>query len=183
MQKTKLNQRSKQIKVLENELKRGKLSKNEYIRVQALLLRKKGFSHKQIMEITGKSHDAIKEWITSFNKDGILGLKDKPVTKPRNYKLTKEEKNQIKTILKDKRPGDLGFPGEFWCLKTLRQLIKQKFNVVYRSATSYRKLFDFCGFSYQKVKFQDSRKDEEKTAQEKVRLEKRVKRGVLRIYW
>lgn len=183
MQKSKQNiQKEEQIKALKEALK-SKLTKNEYIRVQAVLLREKGYSHEQVIDITGKSHDAIKEWITNFNQKGLLGLKDQPVTKPRNFKLTTEQKEQIKAILNSQKPTDLGLAGEFWSPQALKQLIQQKFGVTYQSKESLRKLFQFCGFSYQKVTFQDSRKDEQRTNHEKLRLEKKLKKGVLRMYW
>lgn len=183
MSKLKEKQKEEQIKTLEQALKRGKLSKNEYIRIQAVLLRKKGYSHQQIRGISGKSKDAIKEWITNFHQKGLLGLKDQPVTKPRNYKLTKEQKEAIKIILNHQKPEDFGFAGEFWAPQNLKELIQQKFNIIYQSPDSYRKLFKFCGFSFQKVTFQDSRRDEQRTAHEKLRLEKKLKKGVLRMYW
>lgn len=182
MQKSKQNLKKEQIKFLTEALK-TKLSKNEYIRIQAVLLRKRGYSHEQITDITGKSEDALKKWIANFNKKGLLGLKDQPVTKPRNYKLTREQKEQIKAILHSKKPQDLGFQGEFWSPQSLKQLIQQKFKIIYKSAETYRKLFKFCGFSYQKVKYQDSRKDEQRTAHEKLRLTKKLKKGVLKMYW
>jgi hypothetical protein len=52
MQKSRQNQ--EQIKLLKQALS-AKLSKNEYIRIQAVLLRKKGYSHQEILEIIGKS--------------------------------------------------------------------------------------------------------------------------------
>ena len=182
MQKSKQNHKQ-QIQTLENALKTEKLSKNEYIRIQAVLLRKRGYSHQEIMEITGKSKDAIKDWITKFNQIGLDGLKDQPITKPRNYKLTKGQKDKIKDILHNKQPQDFGFSGDFWDINNLKQLIKQEFNVVYQSPTSYQDLFEFCGFSYQKVKFQDSRRDEAKIEGEQLRLEKKLKKGILRMYW
>ncbi len=182
MQKSKQNQQQKEIKILQQALK-TKLSKNEYIRLQAVLLRKKGYTHQQIADITGKSPDALKNWIANFNQQGLAGLKDQPVTKPRNYKLTKEQKEQIKDILHSKKPQDLGFSSEFWTPQILKQLVQTKFNVTYQSNNTLRELFRFCGFSYQKVTFQDSRKDEERTSHEKLRLEKKLKKGVLRMYW
>jgi len=144
---SRLDNKEKQIKILERALK-TKLSKNEYIRIQAVLLRKKGYSHKQIIEIVSKSKEALKNWITNFHQKGLSGLKDQPITKPRNYKLTKEQKEEIKAVLNGQKPAGLGFQGEFWTPQILKQLVKQKFNVTYQSNNTYRELFKFCGFSY-----------------------------------
>jgi transposase len=85
-------------------------------------------------------------------------------------------------MINSQKPIDLGLPGEFWSPQALKQLIQQKFNVTYQSNNTLREPLHFCGFSYQKVKFQDSRKDEARTKHEKLRLEKKLKKGVLRMY-
>ncbi len=171
------------IKILEQALKNNEFKRNEYIRLQAVLLNLKGYSHKEISQINLKSIDALEKWITLFNKSGIAGLKDQPVTKPRNYQLTKEQKDQVKESIVKNNPEVLGLSGEFWNPHNLKQLVKNKFNVVYQSRKAYVDLLKYCGFTYQKVEYKDSREDREYKGHEKLRLEKKLKKGVLRMYW
>lgn len=172
-----------QIKILEHALKKGKLNTREYIRTQAVFLNLKGHTHKQIAETTLKSIDAIEKWITLFNKQGIDGLKDKPTDRARNYKLTREQKDKIKKLITKNSPNQLGLKGDFWNPNLLKQLVKREFKVVYKVKKSYIELLKYCGFSYQKVQYKDSRENKEYKEHEKLRLEKKLKKGVLRMYW
>ncbi|MBU1988135.1 MAG: helix-turn-helix domain-containing protein [Nanoarchaeota archaeon] len=179
----KLQKKKKQISILEKSIKSDKLKNNEYVRIQAVLLNLKGFTHKQISKITLKSADALEKWVTKFNKQGIQGLKNKPLSKPRNYKLNWEQKNEIKKIVVKNIPEQLSFQGEFWNPHSLKQLIKKQFNVTYKTRKAYTELLKYCGFSYQKVEYKDSREDKEYKKHMKLRLQKKLKKGVLRMYW
>lgn len=172
-----------QVKTLEQILKKEKLNKQEYIRTQTVYLNLKGYTHKQIAEITLKSIDAIEKWITLFNKQGIDGLKDKPTNMARHYTLSKEQKDKIKKLINKNSPVQLGLKGEFWNPNLLKQLVKREFNVVYESRKAYIDLLKYCGFTYQKVQYKDSRENKEHKEHEKLRLEKKLKKGVLRMYW
>lgn len=172
-----------QIKTLKQTLKKEKLSKQEYIRAQAVYLNLKGLTHKQIAGITLKSTDAIEKWITLFNKQGIKSLKDKPANKARHCTLAKKQKDEIKKLITKNSPEQLGLKGEFWNPNLLKQLVKREFNTVYQVKKSYIELLKYCGFSYQKVQYKDSREDREYKEHEKLRLEKKLKKGVLRMYW
>lgn len=175
--------KNQKINILKQTFKKEKLNKNEFIRVQAVLLNLQGYKHREIVQITQKSMDTIEKWITLFNKQGIAGLKDKPVTKPRNYKLIKEQKNKIKQMITKYSPQHYGLSGEFWNPHNLKQLVKKYFQVTYKSNQSYINLLQYCGFSYQKVEFKDSRENQDYKEHEKLRLEKKLKKGVLRMYW
>lgn len=172
-----------QIKTLKQALRKGKLNKQEYIRVHAVYLNLKGLTHKQISEIILKSIDAIEKWITLFNKKGIRGLKDKPTNKARHCTLAKEQKDKIKKLITKKSPEQLRIKGEFWSPNLLKQLVKREFNTTYKTRKSYIELLKYCGLSYQKVEYKDSRENEEYKEHEKLRLEKKLKKGVLRMYW
>lgn len=171
------------IKILEQALKNNEFKRNEYIRLQAVLLNLKGYSHQEISRINLKSIDALEKWITLFNKKGVPGLKDQPITKPRNCKLTNEQKNQVKELIVKNNPEAFGFKGEFWNIHNLKQLVKNQFKVTYQSSKAYVDLLKYCGFTYQKVEYKDSREDLEYKGHEKLRLEKKLKKGVLRMYW
>jgi transposase len=178
------NQKTKQsIKTLEDALKTERLKKNEYIRIQAVLLNLKGYSHKEISKIVLKSIDALERWVTKFNKQGIEGLRNKPLSKPRNYKLNWEQKDEIKEIITKNSPEQLGLKREFWDPHLLKQLIQKKFNITYKTRKAYTELLKYCGLSYQRVEFKDSREDKEYKKHMKLRLEKKLKKGVLKMYW
>jgi len=175
--------KQEQIKILEQSIKKGKLNKQEYIRAQAVYLNLKNQTHKQIAETTLKSIDAIEKWITLFNKQGIAGLKDKPTNKARHYTLTKEQKDKIKETITKNSPDKTGLKGEFWDPDSLKQLVQREFNVYYKTRKAYIDLLKYCNFTFQKVQYKDSREDKKYKDHEKLRLEKKLKKGVLRMYW
>lgn len=183
MTKKNKQQRQEQIKKLEQALKNGDLKKQEYIRVQAVLLNLKGYNHKEIAKITLKSIDAIEKWITLFNKQDLDGLKDKPTDKARNYTLSREQKEKIKALILHNKPNQLNLQGEFWSPNLLKQLVQREFSTSYKTKKAYIDLLKYCGFTFQKVQYKDERENKDYKEQEKLRLEKKLKKGVLRMYW
>lgn len=170
------------IQRLEQALKGHDLSKQEYIRIQAVLMKKKGFTVEQIMRANGKNRTTIEGWITEFNQNGVAGLKTVPQT-PRFVKLKPDQKRELKTLVYGRKPAEYGYAQDFWSIPMLKNFIKTKFNVVYKSDKSYQDLFAYCGFSYQKAEYIDHRKDETNPKKFKVRLRKRLKKGAFSISW
>ena len=177
------NNKQAQIKILEQSLKKGQLKRQEYVRVQAVYLNLKGYTHKEIPKITLKSIDAVEKWITIFNKQGIEGLKNQPITKDRKCILTKDQKQKIKNYITKNSPEKAGLKGEFWNPNSLKQYVKKNFNTTYQTKKAYIDLLKYCGFTYQKVQYKDSRENKEYKDHEKLRLEKKLKKGVIRMYW
>lgn len=175
--------KNQKVKILKKALKKDKLNKNEFIRIQAVLLNLQGYKHREIALITQKGIDAVRKWITLFNQQGVQELKNKPITKPRNYKLTKEQKDKIKKMITENNPEKFGLQGEFWNPHSLKQLVKKYFKITYQSNESYINLLKYCSFSYQKVEFKDTRENQNYKKHEKLRLKKKLKKGVLRMYW
>lgn len=175
--------KQEQTDVLKQALRKGNLKRQEYVRIQSVFLNLLGYTHKEISQITLKSIDAIEEWITLFNKQGIDGLKDKPITKDRHCLLTKEQKDKVKAIITKNSPDNLGLKGDFWNPDSLKRLVQKEFRVVYKTKKAYIDLLKYCNFTFQKVQYKDSREDKDYKEQEKLRLEKKLKKGVLRMYW
>lgn len=180
----KKQKKEEEIKLLTNALKDKSLSHPEYLRVQAVLLRKKGYSRKEITDIVGRSLSSLEKWLTEFNKQGIKGLKTKWSNKSSHFVLSRKQKNNIKNIINNNKPKDLGLPGDFWNLETLKQLIKKKYHKEYQTMEAYRKLLHYCGFSYQKVEFTDKRRpDKDKIDHFKKRYQGKLKKGAFSMWW
>ena len=173
---------NKAVKTLERALGDHDLSKQEYIRVQAVLMKKKGFTVEQIMQANRKNRTTIESWITAFNQQGVAGLQTAPQT-PRFVKLKPEQKRELKTLVYKHTPTEYGYTLDFWSIPILKDFIKTKFKVEYQSEKSYQDLFAFCGFSYQKAEYVDHRKDETHPRKFKVRLRKRLKKGAFSMSW
>ena len=62
--------------------------------------------------------------------------------------------------------------GEHWTPQDLKQLIYQKFDVIYQSPSSYRLLLTECGLSYQRTETVYKSRSEFKVADFEEQLEK-----------
>ena len=95
-------------------------------------LRKRVILSKEVTDIIGKKPITIKGWITAYNKYGSPGLKTKQRTRPPRYTLLTVEKDHIKKLITDRKPGEYGFSDDFWSVGTLKQLVKNTYGVEYR---------------------------------------------------
>jgi len=175
--------KQKSTRDLSKALKDNSLSRAEYIRVQAVYLKKQGYPLKEIERISGKSFRAVQTWITAYNQDGTAGLKTQERQCPTNFVLAKEQKDKIKQLVTDNKPRDLKLSGDFWSVPTIRQLVKNKYKVEYQTERSYQNLLRYCGFSYQKAEYIDKRKDDKSGGHFKERFKKRLKGGVITMSW
>jgi transposase len=91
----------------------------------------------------------VDEWSRKFRKYGIAGIKTKP-QKGNRHLLTREEKDEIKRTIGKKKPEDVGLTGKFWNVPTLKRYVSNAYQIAYRSLTSYRRLFSYCGFTFHK---------------------------------
>ena len=171
------------IKELQSALHDPALTKTEFVRVQAVLLRKKKFKRALIAEMVDKSKDAVEDWIVAYNKKGIEGLKTKKRLVYPSSKLTTEQRNTI-ILLLQKKPSDVGIAQEdYWRIALTKRLVERETKVIYKSKTSYRKLLYDAGMSYQKVEFIDHHKNTTEPKTFKQRLKTKLKKGGISMWW
>ncbi len=168
---------------LQSALHDRTLSKAEYIRVQAVLLRKLKQKRSLIARMVGKSMSVVEDWITVYNHHGLSGLKTKKrLTQPR-AKLTLTQRQHIRTLLK-KKPRDIGIGKEaYWTMTTVRQVVKRETGVVYKSINACRRILHEAGLSYQKVEFVDNHKNQGNHDGFKKQFEAKVKGGRISMWW
>lgn len=171
------------VKELTRALRDPSLTKAEYIRVHAVLLKKKGYTLNQVIDITGHPLVTIQTWITAYHQGGLAGLRTKPRETPPTAKLTKEQKTHIKELITGHKPTDYGYSDDFWSAPMMKKLVKDQYGIEFKTARSYQKLLKACGFSYQKAEYIDHRKDETDPKKFKVRLRKRLKKGAFSMSW
>jgi transposase len=125
------------------------------IRYQAVRLYSTGYAVEAIENITGCSPPSLMEWCRAYRQFGVAGLVDKRRGGNR-AKLTPNELEQLQQQLEMYPPyqllgrTDCYGDGQFWTVPDLAKLVERKYGVIYRSATSYRILFDRCEFSCQR---------------------------------
>ena len=124
-------------------------------RYQAVRLYGIGYPAQEIVDITGCSYSSLMGWCRAYREDGVEALVDKRVGGNR-AKLTPEEIEDLSRRLRLYTPADLFGPtaatadGQFWTVPDLRRAAQQWYGVSYQSNTSYYRLLDLCGFSYQR---------------------------------
>lgn len=166
---------------------RSSKNQKEANRIQVIRLLAKGYTHHQVQEITGKSPVTIETLVTVYRKHGINGLRLKP--HPRNNSLlTIHQKNTIKQILATKEtPSKAGISvaedEDYWSLGSLKKLVQKTFHVTYKHKDSYRRLLQYCGYSYQRVEFEDKRRTNEKADDFKKRASIKLKKGTMSMWW
>ena len=140
---------SPQIQELVSFINDNENSSREIKRAQAVIMVDKLKPLEEISEMTGLARSQVFELRKRYLKNGIIALKDKREKKLKEL-LTKQQKQEIITILKTKTPKDYGYENDYWLTGLLGHLIKRKYKVQYKSKTSYYLIFRQAKFTYHK---------------------------------
>ena len=151
-----------------------KKAKDPKVRIKAhgLWLRTKNYSHQEISEILDISPRTSKEWVGLWHKKGMKFLKVKKI-KPRHSYLTDKQRQKITTILRTKKPKELDLRNNHWSTQQLKTYLFRKYNLVYKSDNSVRKILKDAGLSYQKPIIKDINQDKAKHTEFAVRVKKK----------
>ena len=146
-------------------------------RYQSVRLYGVGYAVAEIEEITGCSRPSLMEWCRAYGETGIAGLVDKRFGGNRAL-LQAEEVEEVQRLLHMYTPIQLlgeescQGNGQFWEVRDLALLVRQRYGVVYKSRTSYYQLFAKCDFTRQRPGQQYLSRREEKVAEFEELLEK-----------
>jgi transposase len=124
-------------------------TKKETCRAQAILLLDEGNESKVIERFTRLKSGYVYELTQKFKNEGIASLKNKRNKKPKTL-LTKGQREAIRNLLKDETPHNYGYDCDQWSTSILAELIEKRFNVRYKSKTSYYIIFKDARFSFRK---------------------------------
>ena len=133
---------------LQNIINAMKSTKNRrmFERYQAVKLYIEGYLIIQIAEIIGRNRVTVSTYIHRYLSEGISGL-DIQFSQGRPSFLTESQKQQVKQVVSECRPEDVGFPAEMnWTCPLLAEWIKQQFKVQYGDRGVLRLLKEL-GFS------------------------------------
>jgi transposase len=143
----------------EKDLQRAFLNETDgatRIRFQAVRLYGQGYAVPEICQITGSNRSSLMEWCAKYRERGVDGLPDHRGG-PRRSKLTIKQVEEVADKLRQYTPYQLFGPeahtssGQHWTVPDLVRAIAQWYGVTWRSLSSYRTLFQQCGFSYQRT--------------------------------
>ena len=151
----------------------------ELKRLQAVRLYGSGVPTQQIRQVVQCGDRRIRDWTQKYQQQGLNGLKSH-WQGDNALKLNREQRANLKKRLQQNQPEQVIAPderssrGPFWTVSDLQIVIKQWYNVTYRSLGSYRRLLHECGLSYQRTEqVYRSRPDAQTIADFEAELEKK----------
>ena len=118
-------------------------------RAQAILMLNRGMPFDIILELTTLSKSRAYELYKKFLSNGEEALRNKRKKKTRQL-LTKKQLKQIIETLHKMTPREFGFDTDFWTTGILAQLIKEQYDVEYKSKTSVVLILKKASFTYHK---------------------------------
>lgn len=116
-------------------------------KAQAIVMRLKGLSSKEISNFIFCSNRTISRWLKDFCNRRMASIFSGLINNENAKKLTRDQKNEIKKILKQ-APSEVGLPKEFWDVPVLRSYVEARFGVVYESVQSYHYLMRFSDLNF-----------------------------------
>ena len=137
-------------------------------------------SPEKVAKEYGYSRTNIYGWLSIHKKKGYKGLKSRKST-GRPPTLTKAEHRRLKNWL-GKDPRQLKFHYGLWTIKMVKQLIQDKFGVLY-GTTTIHDLLKTLGYSYQKPIQQNSKKVQIWMKEEYPRIKKEAKKEGRDVYF
>jgi len=146
--------------VLKNIIADKESLPEEVKRAQTILMLNRNTPFDIIKELTGFSRSSVYGLRKNFVANGEKGLRNKKKKKTRAL-LTKKQLAQTVETLHKKNPREFGFDTDFWTTPILAQLIKEQYNVEYKSKTSINLIFKKASFSYHKPGQVYKNRDEE----------------------
>jgi putative transposase len=158
-----------EIQILKAAMKETK-DRRMFERYQTILLHLHGVKCDQISIIVGRTTVTIGSYVKAYRTKGLDGLvlRESP---GRPSFLTKEQEEQVRKLIVEQRPSDVGFPSEMnWTAPLLRDWIQHEFSVKY-SERGTRKLLRLLGFSYTKPTYTLAHADPKKQEQFKLAFE------------
>ncbi len=146
-------------------------------KVLAVRLYGTGHPTNSILDLVGCSRTSMMEWVQKYQRNGLHCLQDQRQG-GNHYKLTKAEKAALKRDIKQYSPQQLlgnesaSSAGMYWTGADLKLLIYKKYEVIYKSETSYATMLTEFGLSYQRTEKVFKSKSQLKSADFEEELEK-----------
>ena len=138
-----------QVKELRIFLKAKSCSQKETRRAQAILLLDKAIDIDVVQMTTGYSRRRVFFCRQNYLQKGLEGITDKRKKAVKNL-LTAKQRQEINAILSNETPRAYEYQSAYWTTTILADLIEARYDVKYKSKTSYYLLFKESKFSFHK---------------------------------
>lgn len=151
-------------------------------RAHAVLLRHNGLTIANTAKALLRSDKFVKNAVKKFQNQELAKIN----FNSNNRKLSQKHQEEIIKMIRTKCPKELsgfGFNSQFWSTNILKQVIKAKYEIEYKTDNSYYSLFKQAGFNFKKPKTKDFRQDPEKIKEWKGALKKSSTSARIRLSW
>lgn len=139
------------------EAKKG--SAVELARAQAILMHEMKMGNALINDLTGLKRSALFKWKSRFVAKGVDGILEPKKKGPRAL-LTKSQCNEIIKNITNVTPESFGYQSKFWTTSILGHLIREQYNVAYKTKKPLYLLFKEAKFTYHKPGQQYKNRDQ-----------------------
>ena len=140
---------SQQIQELTNYKREHERSGTEAMRVLAIILFDSGSDSEFIKNLTEYDRKYASNLRRKYLKCGIASLDDRKGKLPRAL-LTKGQREEVVKNIKTLTPKAFGIDTDYWTTSIIAVLIKEQYNVQYKSRTPISLLFKEARFTYHK---------------------------------
>lgn len=160
----------------------------QQLRNQAIRLRKKGKTYKEISEVIDVHYSTICGWWKTYEKEGAKGirLKTRGRKKGNNRTLNPLQEKEIQKIIEDKEPDQLKLPFALWTRRGVQEVIKKfyKIKMPIRSVGNYLQRWGFTPQKPLKRAYEQNPKAVKKWLDEEYpEIAKRAKKEKAEIHW
>jgi len=129
------------------------------VKAQVILMCSRGIHQEEIAELVVKNVRSVGRYIQAFNNKRMASLFSGYVNNENASKLTREQKKEIRRVLRRKSSKG-AIPTRFWDIPKLKDYVKVEFGVVYDSDVSYHFLLRFSNLSFKYPDKLSPRRDE-----------------------
>ena len=124
----------------------------EEIRFKAIKDWHSGMNPTNLARKYGTSRKIVYQWIDRYNQEGWDGLKTRTGKTGPKPKLSPEQEQQLKILLRTRTPIDYGYQTSLWTSQIIATLIEKTFQVKY-VPSGVARLLKRMGFSPQKPRW------------------------------
>lgn len=169
-------------------LKTISLEARVIIKKQVITLLDKKLKHQEIADIIGISKPAVDKIACAYKKEGTACLEEKPrgCQFGEKRKLTPEQEEEIKNIIINMTPDQVGLGSMLWTRADICQLVMEKYNITIkiRTMSDYLKRWDMtCQRPAKKAYLQDNVKLDEFMNDNYPDIVKKAKKEDAIIFW
>jgi len=137
-----------------------------------------GRTFTEIGKLLNRHRRTISRWVRKYDKKRDIGVLRDKLRSGRPPNLTEEQKKDLNEIILNKMPSDFGYDWKIWDIKTVKDLVKNRYDVTFSYSGLWKIVRKKLRFSYGKPYQKDARQDPLKV---KIFLEETLPEVVKRI--